>query len=199
VAVPFTPAGGEPVMIEATAAGYLGDSVVVGQAAIAAVPPTPLFGPPTPRVPDFAVELYAAPAFAVELVVPPGFRGLLRVDLAFRDEVPIPAGQRAFPFTASPTGEVKGAGPAVLRKVPTGAYTARLADGSPVGGPTDPDGVALRWLRREDGCEVFVLGTRADFDRHRREAARHPADAPAAPDTGKRAGRGGRGGGHRGG
>ena len=195
-AVPFTPSAGEPILIEADAASYVADSVVAGEAAVADVPPAPFFSRSLPRTPDFTVDLYAAPKFGVELVVPPTYHGLLHVDLSFRDDVPIPKGQRVFPFTASPTGEVKGTGPGVLRKVPASEYTARTTAGTPVGGPTDADGIALRFLRHEDGCDVFVLGTKEEFEKYHKDL---PKDTTAAPDTSKHGGKGGRGGGRRGG
>jgi hypothetical protein len=195
--VPFTPAAGEPVMIEAMATSYTADSVVVGEAAVAAVPPSPFIGPAMPRPADFTVELYAAPRFGVELVVPPGYRGLLRVDLNFKDDIPIPKGQRVFPFTASATGEIKGTGPGVLRRVPVSEFKARTTDGTPIGGQPDPEGVDLRWLRRDEGCEVFVLGTQADFDKYRKDSPHDPTTQP--PTDKKGGGRGGKGGGRRGG
>jgi len=195
--LPFTPSAGEPILIEAEAESYVADSVVAGEAAVAAVPPAPFLTPSLPRTPDFTVDLYSAPRFGVELVVPPTYRGLLHVDLTFRNDVPIPTRQRVFQFTASPTGEVTGTGPGLLRKVPESEYMARTVGGTPIGGPNDPDGVSLRWLRHEEGKEIFVLGTKEEFDRYRKDSPRDPTAAPA--DSGKKGGRGGRGGGRRGG
>jgi len=186
--LPFTPATGEAILIEAAADGYVADSVVAGEAAVAAVPPAPFFGRSQPRTPDFTVDLYSAPRFGVELVVPPSYRGLLHVNLIFRDDVPIPTGQRVFQFSASPTGEVTGTGPAILKKVPLSEYTVRTT----AGGPNDLDGMALRWLRHVDGKEVFVLGTKEDYDRYRKDSPVDPT--AAAADDAKHSGRGGRGG-----
>jgi hypothetical protein len=194
--MPFTPTAGEPILIEAAAESYVADSVVAGETAVAAVPPAPFFTPSLPRTPDFTVDLYSAPRFGVELVVPPNYHGLLHVDLSFRDDVPIPARQRVFQFTASPTGEVSGTGPAVLKKVPVSEYTARTVAGTPVGGANDPDGIMLRWLRHEDGKEIFVLGTKEEYDRYHKDS---PKDPTAPADNGKKGGKGGRGGGRRGG
>ncbi|MBO0701051.1 MAG: hypothetical protein J2P46_21830 [Zavarzinella sp.] len=189
--VGFTPADGEPVLIEAAATGYLHGSSVVGPAAVVAVPPAPVFGATPPRAPDFTVDLYAGPRFAIELVVPPGYRGLVRAEFSFRDDLPVPPGQRTFAFEVSPSGQAAGTGPGVLRTVPPAEYRVRTADGTPVGG-AGPDDVALRWLRREGGADVFVLGTEADLSRYRRELAPDPGTASPA-DKGKRGGRGGGG------
>lgn len=193
--VSYTPAGSESTMIEASAPGHLAEFQVVGDGAIASIPPAPLFGSPESRAADFVVELYSGPAFGVELVVPPNYRGLLKVDLSFRDDVPVPRGQRVFSFEASANGQLKGTGPRLLRRVSASSYRARYADGTPIGATMDASQVGMRWLKREDGAEVFVVGTQTDFDQYRKDAGVQTGPSQSASDPGKRGARGGRGGG----
>jgi hypothetical protein len=187
--VTFTPSSGEPILVEATAAGYVADSVVAGEQTVAAVATYPVVGPALPHAPDFTIELYPGPKFSVELVVPPGYRGLVRADLDFREGVPIPTGQRLYSFDVNAKGEAKGVGPAVLKRVSPSEYRARPPDAT---GPVDegPDGIALRFLKNDAGTDVFVYGSREDFERYRKELGVEAPTNSAPPDT-KKSGRGG--------
>jgi hypothetical protein len=194
--VSFKPASDESTMIEASALGHMTEFQVVGDTTIANIPPAPIFGSAENRAADFVVELYAEPAFGIELVVPQGYRGLLKVDLNFRDDAPVPKGQRVFTFEASANGQVKGTGPGLLRRVPASSYSARYAVGTPIGDKMDDTQVGIRWLKREEGAEVFVVGTKPDFDQYRKDAGLNNGSMQPASDSGTRGGgRGGRGGG----
>jgi hypothetical protein len=193
--VSFKPASDESTMIEASAPGHMTEFQVVGDTTIANIPPAPLFGSPEARSADFTVDLYAGPAFGVELVVPQGYRGLLKVDLNFRDDVPVPKGQRVFSFEASANGQVKGTGPGLLRRVSASSYTARYTDGTPIGEKMDDTQVGIRWLKREEGAEVFVVGTKADFDQYRKDAGLNNTPTQSTDSSKRGGGRGGRGGG----
>jgi hypothetical protein len=187
--VAFAPSSGEPVLIEATAAGYVAESVVANDQTIAAVATYPVVGPALPHSPDFTIELYPGPKFGVELVVPPGYRGLVRADLDFREGVPIPKGQRLYSFDVNPKGEAKGVGPAILKRVSPSEYRARPADAA---GAVDegPDGIALRYLKRDVGTDVFVYGSREEFERYRKEMGVEAPTSSTPSDT-KKSGRGG--------
>jgi hypothetical protein len=194
--VVFTPTAGEPVMVEATAAGYVTDSTVAGEPTVAAVASYPIVGPALPHKPDFTLELYAGPKFAIELVLPAGYRGLVRTSFDFREDFAIPKGQRLFSFDVNAKGEVTGAGPAVLKKVAATDYRAR--ENGAQAPADDPNGLALRWLKSEDGKDVFYFGTKAEFDQYRKDNNIGSTTTPAPSDT-KKGGRGGRRGGRGGG
>jgi uncharacterized membrane protein YgcG len=187
----FTPTTGEPVMVEATAAGYISDSSVVGEPTVAAVATYPMFGAALPHKPDFTLDLYAGPKFAIEVVLPTGYRGVVRTSFEFRENFAIPKGQRLFSFDANPKGEVAGAGPAILKNVAASDYRAR--ENGLQTPADDPNGLALRWLKSEDGKDVFYYGTKAEFDQYRKDNNIGSSTTPAQSDT-KKSGRGGRGG-----
>jgi hypothetical protein len=188
--VVFTPSTGEPVMIEATAAGYISDSTVAGEPVVAAVANYPIVGPALPHKPDFTLELYAGPKFGVEIVVPPTYRGLVKTNFDFRDDVSIPKAQRLWSFDVTANGEVKGTGPAILKKVSPSDYRVRLANATmPL--EENPEGLALRWLKREDTQDVFYFGTKAEYEQYRKDNKIESPSNPPSSDGGKKGGRGG--------
>jgi uncharacterized membrane protein YgcG len=194
--VSFTPSSEESTMIEASESGHTSEFQVVGDSEIIAISPPSLFGSQSMQSSNFVLDLYAAPAFGVELVVPQGFHGLLKVQLNFSDQQPVPRGQRVFSFEAAADGQVKGNAPAILRRVPASSYTIRYTDGTPIGDKMDATTVGVRWLKNVAGSDMFIVGTEADYEQSRKDAG-ISSDSPPDSNNKKQGGRGGRGGGGR--
>jgi hypothetical protein len=198
------PPGGVALVLDASASGYLPEDKIVPAAAVKAQPA----GDAQPA--HFTVEVYAGPRPAVELVIPPGYRGVVKATAEVRDNVQFPPGQRAFRFEVPPSGEVAFTAPAVFRHGSGPEYTAKYADGTELSKSAKDAEVGFRWLTREGDTQLFVVGTRADYEERRK--ALH-LDSPPGPRSGGggdgqqggrrggggRGGRGGGGGGGRGG
>ncbi len=179
--------------VKAAANGYEADSLLISDENIERIEPLGLFEAKNRRPPAIVVGLYSGPPFSVELVVPPGYRGVIKATVEYRDDVPCPIGQRVFTYQVN-SGSVQVIGPSVLRHVHPAQFVAKYADGvALVSGRADASQVAFHWLKHENNCEYFVVGSEEDIARYRRDLL---PDEPAssAPTGGGRGGRGGKGG-----
>jgi uncharacterized membrane protein YgcG len=195
------PNGKNPVFLEAGAKGYQSDSVMLDDSKIGQIEPASLFENVKRRPPAFTLALYSGEPFTVELAVPPGYRGLIKAEMALRDDIPCPLGQRQFRITVSTAGAAQVLGPAVLRRISPASYVARHADGAPIDGRMDATKVGFRWLKHEGDFEYYVVGTQREYDVLRQQLCPEleSDEKPSQRGGGSKGGRGGRGGGGRGG
>jgi hypothetical protein len=183
----------EAVYVKTTANGYQADSILVTDENIEKIEPCGLFEAKSHRAPAIVMSLYSGPPFTVELVMPPGYRGVIKASVQFRDELPCPIGQRVFTYRVD-SGSVQVIGPTVLRRVHPAKYVAKYADGvALVSGPADASQVEFHWLKHEDSCDYFVVGSEAEIARYRRDLLPEGPDSSAS-SGGSRGGRGGKGG-----
>ncbi len=165
--------------VEADAAGYLPEEC--------SLPGDDLKGP---KFAVLTLEMYSGPAPSVELVVPVGYRGLVRVETRIRDDLPCPPGQRCFRYDVPASGVVQVCGPALFRRVP--AIHARWADGTPLAADAPDLDVGFRWVKSENGCELYLVGTRVECDTLRRapDAAGKSSDGDRPRGSGRHGRRG---------
>jgi len=183
----------DSLYVKAAANGYEADSLLVTDENVEKIEPLGLFEAKSRRSPAIVMALYSGPPFTVELEVPPGYRGMIKASVQCRDDLPCPIGQRVFRYRVD-SGSVQVTGPAVLRRVQPVKYVAKYADGvALVSGRADASQVVFHWLKHEEGCEYFVVGSEADIVRYRRDL--FPDDpVSSAPSGGSRGGKGGKGG-----
>lgn len=175
------------VVVAASAKGYLTEESGIGDEALQASQSAPV-----------VVELFAEPRPSIELVVPAGFTGTITVALHIRDDAPPSPKQRIFAFEVPKTGTVEVVGPPLLRHF-NPDYRARYTDGAPLPERPENGSVGFWWLRTEADSELFLVGTKADYDQYWRD---HPAERPKEQQPsgrGRGHGGGGRGRGGRGG
>jgi hypothetical protein len=157
-----------PPRIKLSAENYLAEQKGLPGEAIRGLKETHLFSR-APREPvEVVYDLYSGPEPTVELVVPTGYRGVVKAEVRVKEEVVYPHGQRKFTYTVPPSGIVEVAGPAILLHGKGPAYQARYADGTPLPIDARELEVGLRWLRSEGRNEVFVVGTRSEWEAQRR-------------------------------
>ncbi|HZY85989.1 MAG TPA: hypothetical protein VFE78_14245 [Gemmataceae bacterium] len=183
------PCGDAGPRVEVTAAGYLFEGKDLPdefvQAAASAGP-----GP-------FVFELYAAPRASVELVLPTGYRGRVKAEVLARENAPRAPGQRCFRYDVPPSGVVQVVGPELLRRVLPPDFRARYADGPLLTAEAHDAEIGFWPLACEGGYQVFLAGTRAEFEDARRDYRQGGSSPGGRPQGGK--GGGGRGRRNRGG
>ncbi len=151
-----------------------------------------------PHGPDVVFELYAEPRPSVELVVPNLYRGLIEVKMQILTNAPTMAGLRAFQAVVSPQGTAEVTGPAILRYVGGAGFKARFADGTAIPRDTKEfDEVGFWWLRGDESEQLFLVGTKTEYESHRKSATQDESAKTRSSSGGKGGGRGGRGGGGR--
>jgi hypothetical protein len=182
------PSGDAGPLVEVTAPGYLGADKNLPVAVVQAIEPAHLFEAVERRPVNLVVELYAEPRPTVEFIVPAGYHGLVKAEVCVEEDVPGPPGQRCFPYLVPPSGVVQVTGPRLLRRLFPLDFHARYADGTALGRPSGGSELGFWWLRTEGHTEVFLVGTRREFDNLR------PADQPGETRAGRSSG-GGRSGG----
>lgn len=151
-----------------------------------------------PNPVEVAFEVFHGPPPSVELILANGYRGMVKVEVRIREDVVYEPGQRVFSRNVPTNGVVQVEGPPVLRYDRGPVYCARYGD-SNVLLPTQDlkdDEIAFRWLRSEGRIEIFVVGTRSEWENYRRSAAKVSGGDSG---SGKGGGGGGGGGGRRGG
>ncbi len=142
---------------------------------------------------ELAMYVYHGPAAAIELTVPVGYRGMIKADVRIREDIVYPREQRIFSGTVV-DGAVQVDGSPLLRSEYKPMFRARYADETPVPMNVQDNEVGFRWLRTEGRTEIFVVGTRAEW-----EGFRRATDKAIAADSGGKKSGGGGGGGKRGG
>jgi len=187
------PCGDIGVEVGASAAGYLSESLDLTTGAVAKLQPAGWFETVAQRPADFVVEMYSGPEFTVELVLPTGYRGLVRADVLVQDGATPTPGERCFRYDVPPSGEVVVVGPPQLRRVFPAGFHARYADGTPLGPEMDEAKVGFRWLKQDGRTNVFVVGTKPEFDGYCKGLAQDAPAAKAQSSDGSKGG-GGRGG-----
>ncbi|HEY1376938.1 MAG TPA: hypothetical protein VGF55_09090 [Gemmataceae bacterium] len=188
------------ITLEVAALGYLSEEKTVPATAVQAVEPAHWFEATDRRPPAVVVELFAEPRPTVELVLPAGFRGRVRATVRPVDDAPAMPGQRQFAYEVPPSGEVAVVGPPVLRRTFAPDFRLRYADAAPLTQNARESEVGYWWLKTEGDVQVFLVGTKADYDAAVRAGEATPAGIPRSgggPGGGKGGGR--RGGGRRGG
>lgn len=143
----------------------------------------------------FFVEVYHGPEPSVDLTVPLGFKGQVKVEVRVREDVVYQPMQRTFSATVPTDGKVQVDGPLILKHGRGPVFFAHFADEAHtlIPGEDAPDNaIAFRWLRSEGRTEVFVVGTRAEYESYRR-ALNKPAGG--GDSSGDKKGKGRRGGG----
>ncbi|MFL5341138.1 MAG: hypothetical protein ACJ8F7_13405 [Gemmataceae bacterium] len=193
-----TPAGDLGVIVAASVKGYVSESLNVPESAIEAInPPKLLFETAALRTPNFTLDLYAAPEFAVEFVVPAGYRGVIRAKVRIDPAIHPAAGQRCFQYPVPKSGLVDVTGPTVLRRLLPLNYHAHYADGTPLGNDLDPVLVAFHWLKRDGEQQIFVVGTKSEYEGYAKSFGAEGKYTEIKSDGSKDSGKGG--GRHRGG
>jgi hypothetical protein len=168
--------------VEVTAAGYLFEGKDLPDEFVQ----TGAAGGPGP----FVFELYAAPRAAVELVLPTGYRGRVKAEVLAREDAPRTPGQRCFRFDVPPSGVVQVIGPELLRRLLPPDFHARYADGAPLNSEACDAQVGFWPLACEGGYQVFLAGTRAEFEDARRDYRQGASSSDGRPQRGKGGGRG---------
>jgi hypothetical protein len=166
------PYGDFGVRLEASAAGYMTEQQTLSTELIQDLKPPHPFEATEHRPPASVVEMYAEPRFTVELVVPASYHGLIKTDIQFDDDLPVPAGQRCFRYEVT-DGFVAIKAPGVLRRICPPDFHARYADGTALTNEMSLLKVGFRWLRGEGKEHYFFVGTQPEYDMQRRST---PAD-----------------------
>jgi uncharacterized membrane protein YgcG len=213
-----------PMDLEAFAKGYQSGTRRITPMEIEAIESAHWFEQTNKRAPKYTLDLYSGAPFSVELLLPPGFRGLIKVEIALRQDMACPPGQRIFTCQVAPAGTANGTeqagtahgteqpagpsgtaqliGPAILDRVPHAAYLARSAEGTIIENRMDATKVGFRWLKHDGDIEYYVVGTQKEFDVFRQQYCPDlEGTEKATPKSSKGGGggKGGRGGGGRGG
>jgi uncharacterized membrane protein YgcG len=148
---------------------------------------------------ELALYVYHGPSAAIELTVPAGYRGMIKVDVRIREDIKYPRDQRVFTGTVV-DGAVQVDGSPLLRSECKPVYRARYTDDTPVPMNVQDNEVGFRWLRTEGRTEIFVIGTRAEWEGFRRATDKAiAADASGKKNSGSGGSGGRRGGGGSGG
>jgi hypothetical protein len=161
-------AGAHGVAVQAIASGHLPETRNVSADDLKKIASLPQSPKGEERPADVVVEAYAEPAFSVELLAPPGYRGLIEVEIALRDSLPHPVGQRCYQYAVQPSGLVRIEGPTLLQRVAVADYRARYAGRPLLTSTMDAETVGFRWLRGAGGKHYFVLGTQLDYEKLQR-------------------------------
>jgi uncharacterized membrane protein YgcG len=190
--------GDDPaVTFEVGAFGYLSDDKPLSAEAVKAIEPAHLFESTDRRPAAVVVELYAEPRPTVELVLPAGFRGRVRAKVSVRDDVPPRPGERQFAFEVPADGAVEVVGPPILRRIFAPDFHLGYVDGAPLTQNARESEVGYWWLKSEGDVQVFLVGTKADYDAAVRVGEATTVGQQKTGSGGK--GGGGRRGGRRGG
>lgn len=191
--------GDDPaVTLEVAALGYMSEDKPLSAETVKAIEPAHLFESTDRRRAAVVVELYAEPRPTVELLVPAGFRGKVRAHMAISTDVPPKPGERQFAFEVPPTGAVEVVGPPILHRVFVPDYHLSYVDGAPLSQNAKDSEVGYWWLKTEGDVQVFLVGTKADYDVAVRAGEATTVGTQRDPGSGGKGG-GRRGGGRRGG
>ncbi len=186
-----TPAGENGVEVQAVAAGYLSEKVKVSVDDLKKITSRPPSSGKEPEAADVVVDAYAKPDFSVELIAPKGYRGLIEVEIALREDVPCPNGQRRFSYPVTPSAAVRVEGPSLLNRVSIQAYRARYPDGPLLSSVLDVDQVGFRWIKGSGNKHLFLLGTQTDYETlHRRMIPAEQTNSDAWEDVSSKEQRG---------
>jgi hypothetical protein len=185
------PYGNTGLMIGAKAKGYLPEERNISTETIAKIEPEHWFMKSEEGPATIVVEMYAEPRPAVELIVPKGHRGIVRVTLHLQEGLTWLPGQRVFPCTVDPSGSGEVGLPASLRRFYPLGFRAKSADGTVLSRDASPEQIGLRWLRSAAGEEIFVVGTKSDYD-YMRSLSRSDGKEDRPGNRGRGQGGGGR-------
>ena len=165
-----------PPQVKVMAAGYLVDQRSLPGETLRAIRGSQSFWSfnATPKAPpEVAVDVYRGPGAVIELTLPVGYRGLVKAEVRIREDVVYQPRQRLFSGSLSEDGVVHIEGPPILRHEYKPDFRAKYTDETLV--PTIPseakernEEVGFRWLRSEGATEVFVVGTRVEWESYRR-------------------------------
>jgi hypothetical protein len=184
------PCGDGGILVEATASGYLCQTRDLSPEEVEALPLPSWFEAVERRPVSFTLDLYKAPNPTVELLLPEHFRGPLRVEVVIREDAPCRPGQRVFRCQVPESGTVQVVGPPLLRHLPE--FRAVTADGTVLSRQPKSYETGFWWLRNDEKCQVFLVGTAAEYAELRPAEPAHAEETRPA-DAGKGQGRGQRG------
>jgi hypothetical protein len=173
---------------EVSAKGYLPGKISISPEEIRKLKPAALFEKPERHSPDFVVELYSEPGFSVELVLPDGYRGVVKVEVGYRDDQACPPGMRNFRYGISPSGEAHLTEPDLLKRVLPPSYQASYVNGTKLTAEMGISKVGFRWLKQEDNCHYFVVGTQYEYDSFCRSHGLNESAIPNQSQNGKQKG-----------
>lgn len=189
-----TDADGLP-QVKINAANYIADQRMLPGDALRAIRSSsswPFTGRTDPV--EVSLDVYRGPMPVIDLIVPNGYRGLIKVDVRIREDVAYEQGQRVFRYNVPPDGLVQADGPPILRSCKP-VYFARHLDDTRVPTEVRDDEVGFRWLRAEGRTEVFVIGTKGEWESYRRAGDKGSGSDPGTGKSGGGKGSGRRGGG----
>jgi uncharacterized membrane protein YgcG len=187
------------VTLEVSAMGYMSEERPLPAATIKALEAPHLFENTDHRSAAVVVELYSDPRPTVELVLPPGYRGRVRAEVHVQDDMPLTPHQRNFVYEVAPTGAVEVVGPPILHRVFAPDFHLRYADASPLTQNARESEVGYWWLKSEGDVQVFLVGTKSDYDAAVRSGEATPVGTQRSGGGKGGGGRRGGGGGRRGG
>lgn len=187
------------VTLEVAAMGYLTEEKPVTAETVDGLDPPHVFESTDRRAAVAVVELYAEPRPTVDLVLPAGFRGHVRATVQVQDDATGTPGVRQFVYQVTDTGTVDVVGSPILHRAFAPDFRLRYGDGTPLTQNAKESEIGYWWLRKDGDVQVFLVGTKSDFD-----AAVRAGEAPSVGRTnggsgGGKGGGGGRHGGRRGG
>ena len=182
--------------VKISVAGYLTEQKILpGETLRAIKAADPFLSFSSNRTPvEVAFEVFRGPAPSVELIVANGYRGMVKVEVRIREDVVYEAGQRVFSRNVPSDGLVQVEGPPILRYDRGPVFSARYADTNVLLPTQDlkDDEIGFRWLRCEGRTEIFVIGTRGEWERYRRAGAKGSgSDSGSGKSGGGRRGGGG--------
>jgi hypothetical protein len=186
-----TPYGDAGILLDVTVPGYMSEQQNYPVEAVKAIKPAGLFEATDKRPVDFVVEMYAEPFPSVELVLPNGYRGTLKVAVKIRNDAPFQPGQRVFSYAVPASAVLTIDAPPLLRRVYASDFRARYADGTPLTRQAQGDEIGFWSLKSQGEYEVFVVGTRAEYEELRREG--QSDGGGESRSSGGKSGGGGRG------
>lgn len=186
-----SPNGDSGFIVNASAKGYMSETIFHGVDEVQALQPAGWFEDTRRRPASFVVDLFAEPHPVVELSVPPNFHGPVKVNVRVLNDAKS-AGQRVFVSQVPATGEIEVVGPPLLRHVNPHDYRAKLADGTQLGRPDDFYTVGFWWLKSERQYQHYFVGSRREYEAEMR-LIRYEDSVPASNSSQGKGRRGRRG------
>jgi hypothetical protein len=194
VARMWVASGDDPaVTLEVAAMGYMSEEKPLPAETVKSLESPHMFESTDHRPAAVVVELYADPRPVIELVLPAAFRGHVRAAVQPQDSIASTPGQRSFVYEVPPSGMVDVVGPPIIRRVFAPDFRLRYGDGAPLSQNAKESEVGYWWLKSEGDVQVFLVGTKSDFD-----AAVRAGEATPSGNQ-RSGGAGGKGAGRRGG
>jgi len=188
------PYGNDCIMVKATSKGYMSEEKEVPTQTAQALKPAHLFEAVEKRPVGLVLELYAEPRPTIELVVSTGYLGVVKAAVHVQEDAPSAPGQRLFSCVVPPDGVAQVTGPALLGRVFAADFSGKYADGTVLSREAKGAEIGLWWLKYEDDCHHFLVGTQKEFEAYRKSLEKEQSPRENRSGGGQRSG--GTGGGH---